>query len=73
MKIEDFQMKVTGQYRSSLSRQIAEGIFISKKIQDRNKTRDGRTVLNSQKQFFQPGIIRPSPSQIEYERTKLRK
>ena len=64
---EDFKMKVTGQFRTCLPRQISEAVQISQKIEERDKQRGGRIVLNSKSQFHQPGMIKTRPTAKFFE------
>ena len=58
----DFSMRVTGRFTSSLFRQVSEATQIADQVDKRNKEvregREARTVMNSAREFRQPGIIR---------------
>ena len=68
---EDFHMEVIESHRSNLSRQIHEGQLISHQLGLRDKEmRQGlgqpRMILNSKKEFNQPGLIAPRITKILY-------
>ena len=67
MTEDDFKMKITGRYHSSLARQTSEALQIAAQIKMRDKLKREKSqkrilVLNSKKQFHQPGVIRSKPS-----------
>ena len=69
--IDDFHMEVIESHRSNLSRQIHEGQLISHQLGLRDKEmRQGlgqpRMILNSKKEFNQPGLIAPRVTKILY-------
>ena len=67
MSENDFSMKVTGRYRSSLVRQTSEGVFIDTKMkQSRDDKKTNIKLLNSQSRFHQPKLFKPRPSNIKY-------
>ena len=58
-----FKMKITGSHNSSSRRLISEAIRIEDSVRQRDKAQrsgegEERVVLNSVRQWFQPGIIR---------------
>ena len=63
-----FKMDLTGRHSTCLSRQSSEGIEIANKIRERDKFRDKKKIIimNSKRQFHQPGLLVPKISHIEY-------
>ena len=58
-----FSMKITASYKSSSKRLISEALQIESEVQKRDQAARGgegqnREVLNSVRQWHQPGIIR---------------
>ena len=59
MQMSDFRMTVVDQYSRPILRQSHEGLSIAHSIRERDE--GARVVLlNSKKEFYQPGIINPS-------------
>ena len=71
MKTDDFSMKMTGQYKTSLARQTSEGVLIDRtmKRSRENKILNKKPIelLNSRSQFHQPKLFKPRASNIQYD------
>ena len=77
LKPDNFNMKVLGSYQSSLGCQIWEGVLISNEVEERDKVKkkwrektenssECRIVLNSTRQWSQPGLIKQKPCKLFY-------
>ena len=70
IKIQEmFKAKVTGTYKTSARRLISEACRIEESVQLRDLARgrgegEEREVLNSARQWFQPGLIKVKASKI---------
>lgn len=67
MEPNNFEMKITGKYSTSLARQTSEAMQINDQIKLRDRLKKGKSqkavlLLNSKNEFHQPGIIRLTPS-----------
>ena len=63
MTYKDWKMEITGNYSRAILRQSKEGISISGAIKERD--RGARIqILNSKKEFIQPGTIAPKFGQL---------
>ena len=67
-----FTMKKIGQHRGCLERQSTEGALIGAELRERDirmKSKEGKPmmILNSKKEFHQPGLISLKPSSIKYD------
>ena len=55
-----FRMSVVDQHSRPILRQSQEGLAISQSIREREEGRKRIILMNSRKEFYQPGIINPS-------------
>ena len=69
--MSNFQMIITGIWSKPTERQSAEGVFISKQLDQRDKRRISGLaqpiILNSHKEFNQPGFIREKICRNDYD------
>ena len=71
---DDFSMKVTGEYKSSLARQTSEGILINQQL-EKTKVKPNTLLelLNSRSEFHQPKLIRSKIGKINYDEKLIQK
>ena len=70
-QLNNFTFKVTGHYNMPCERQSAEGILISQRLKDRDKSMFSKPnaahiILNSRRQFHQPGMMRQTIRKDDY-------
>ena len=75
MTMKDFRMTVEGSFSRPLLRQSMEGVSLARAIKVRDSVAPEILIMNSKKEFMQPGVINPSFSPVleAGERQKQRK